>query len=361
MITFLIILIFAVFLFTKCVRIVPQAQAWVVEFLGSYQKTLPNGLHLTIPVVQRVAKKVSLKEQVEDFPPQPVITKDNVTMQIDTVVYFCIFDPKLFVYGVENPIMALENLTATTLRNIVGELELDETLTSRDTINTKMQATLDPATDKWGIRVNRVELKNILPPQDIQTAMEKQMKAEREKRQTLLEAEAHREASIKRAEGDKEAMVLRAQAESESAITRARGEAESIRLVYEAKAAGMKLLSETEMSESAVTLKKLEALQALGDGRATKIVVPTELAGVVSDLSVKGEALNITKDIDQSPKDTASPKKSDACCDVPGRSDVTRQQVGELRGTVRAARVSQRRGPISERPPANVEQPINED
>lgn len=322
-----IIIIICIFLFVKCVRIVPQAQAWVVEFLGSYQKTLPNGLHFTIPIVQRVVKKVSLKEQVEDFPPQPVITKDNVTMQIDTVVYFCIFDPKLFVYGVENPLMALENLTATTLRNIVGELELDETLTSRDTINTKMQATLDPATDKWGIRVNRVELKNILPPQDIQNAMEKQMKAEREKRQTLLEAEAHREASIKRAEGDKTAMVLRAQAESESAVTKAKGEAESIRLVYEAKAAGMRLLSEIKMSDSALIMKKLEALQAVGDGRATKIIVPTELAGVVSNLSVAGETLNITKDIDTSPKTMDTGTIEDPCCNDPERSDVTKEQV----------------------------------
>lgn len=323
-----VVIIVGIILFVKCVRVVPQASAWVVEFLGSYQKTLGNGLHFTIPIIQRVVKKVSLKEQVEDFPPQPVITKDNVTMQIDTVVYFCIFDPKLFVYGVENPVMALENLTATTLRNIVGELELDETLTSRDTINTKMQATLDPATDKWGIRVNRVELKNIIPPQDIQNAMEKQMKAEREKRQTLLEAEAHREASIKRAQGDKEAAILNAQAESESAITKARGEAESIRLVYEAKAKGMQLLSSINMSESALMLKKLEALQSIGDGRATKIVVPTELAAVVSNLSVMGEALNITKDIDTSPKESEPEQVSDPCCDDEERSNVTKEQAG---------------------------------
>lgn len=321
-----IIIVAAVILFIKCVRIVPQASAWVVEFLGSYHSTLDNGLHFTIPILQRVVKKVSLKEQVEDFPPQPVITKDNVTMKIDTVVYFTIFDPKLFTYGVENPIMALENLTATTLRNIVGDMELDQTLTSRDIINTKMQSILDPATDKWGIRVNRVELKNIIPPQDIQNAMEKQMKAEREKRQTLLEAEAHREASIKRAQGDKEAAILNAQADSESAITRARGEAESIRLVYEAKAAGMRLLSETKMSESALILKKLEALQTLGDGRATKIVVPTDLSNVVSDLSVKGETLNITKDIDTSPKETESGQHDDPCCDDEERSDVTKEQ-----------------------------------
>lgn len=321
-----IIIVAAVILFIKCVRIVPQASAWVVEFLGSYHSTLDNGLHFTIPILQRVVKKVSLKEQVEDFPPQPVITKDNVTMKIDTVVYFTIFDPKLFTYGVENPIMALENLTATTLRNIVGDMELDQTLTSRDIINTKMQSILDPATDKWGIRVNRVELKNIIPPQDIQNAMEKQMKAEREKRQTLLEAEAHREASIKRAQGDKEAAILNAQADSESAITRARGEAESIRLVYEAKAAGMRLLSETKMSESALMLKKLEALQTLGDGRATKIVVPTDLSSVVSDLSVKGEALNITKDIDTSPKETEPVQHDDPCCDDEERSDVTKEQ-----------------------------------
>lgn len=317
------------FLFVKCVRVVPEASAWIVEFLGSYHRTLENGLHFTIPCIQRVVRKVSLKEQVEDFPPQPVITKDNVTMQIDTVVYFSIFDPKSFTYGVENPLMALENLTATTLRNIVGDMELDQTLTSRDTINNKMQAILDPATDKWGIRVNRVELKNIIPPSDVQNAMEKQMKAEREKRQTLLEAEAHREASIKRAEGDKEAMVLRAQAESEAAITRAQGEAESIRLVYEAKAAGMERLSEVQMSSGAVTLKQLEALEALGDGRATKIVVPTELASIVGSLSVAGETLNLCKDIDTSPKERPAGNQADVCCNSQERSAVTRQQAAQ--------------------------------
>lgn len=324
-----ILAIFVVFLLiglVRCVRIVPQTYNWVIEFMGTYQVTWDSGLHLKWPLVQRIARKVSMKEQVEDFPPQPVITKDNVTMQIDTVVYFNIFDPKLFAYGVENPLMALENLTATTLRNIVGDLELDETLTSRDSINMKMQAALDPATDKWGIRVNRVELKNIIPPRDIQDAMEKQMKAERQRRQTLLEAEAHREASIKRAEGDKAAMVLTAQAESEAAITRARGEAESIRLVYDAQAAGMQQLSNVNVSEGAMLMKRLEALQKLGDGQATKLVVPTELASSAAQLSYIGSVLNLP-DGEKRPVPPMPAPQGDPCCDRPGASPVTREQV----------------------------------
>lgn len=323
-----ILAIFVVFLLiglVRCVRIVPQTYNWVIEFMGTYQVTWDSGLHLKWPLVQRIARKVSMKEQVEDFPPQPVITKDNVTMQIDTVVYFNIFDPKLFAYGVENPLMALENLTATTLRNIVGDLELDETLTSRDSINMKMQAALDPATDKWGIRVNRVELKNIIPPRDIQDAMEKQMKAERQRRQTLLEAEAHREASIKRAEGDKAAMVLTAQAESEAAITRARGEAESIRLVYDAQAAGMQQLSNVNVSEGAMLMKRLEALQKLGDGQATKLVVPTELASSAAQLSYIGSVLNLP-DGEKRPVQPMPAPQGDPCCDRPGASPVTREQ-----------------------------------
>ena len=323
-----ILAIFVVFLLiglVRCVRIVPQTYNWVIEFMGTYQVTWDSGLHLKWPLVQRIARKVSMKEQVEDFPPQPVITKDNVTMQIDTVVYFNIFDPKLFAYGVENPLMALENLTATTLRNIVGDLELDETLTSRDSINMKMQAALDPATDKWGIRVNRVELKNIIPPRDIQDAMEKQMKAERQRRQTLLEAEAHREASIKRAEGDKAAMVLTAQAESEAAITRARGEAESIRLVYDAQAAGMQQRSNVNVSEGAMLMKRLEALQKLGDGQATKLVVPTELASSAAQLSYIGSVLNLP-DGEKRPVQPMPAPQGDPCCDRPGASPVTREQ-----------------------------------
>lgn len=342
-----ILAIFVVFLLiglVRCVRIVPQTYNWVIEFMGTYQVTWDSGLHLKWPLVQRIARKVSMKEQVEDFPPQPVITKDNVTMQIDTVVYFNIFDPKLFAYGVENPLMALENLTATTLRNIVGDLELDETLTSRDSINMKMQAALDPATDKWGIRVNRVELKNIIPPRDIQDAMEKQMKAERQRRQTLLEAEAHREASIKRAEGDKAAMVLTAQAESEAAITRARGEAESIRLVYDAQAAGMQQLSNVNVSEGAMLMKRLEALQKLGDGQATKLVVPTELASSAAQLSYIGSVLNLP-DGEKRPVPPMPAPQGDPCCDRPGASPVTREQAS------RASQMAQQAAPAPQSRP----------
>lgn len=343
-----ILAIFVVFLLiglVRCVRIVPQTYNWVIEFMGTYQVTWDSGLHLKWPLVQRIARKVSMKEQVEDFPPQPVITKDNVTMQIDTVVYFNIFDPKLFAYGVENPLMALENLTATTLRNIVGDLELDETLTSRDSINMKMQAALDPATDKWGIRVNRVELKNIIPPRDIQDAMEKQMKAERQRRQTLLEAEAHREASIKRAEGDKAAMVLTAQAESEAAITRARGEAESIRLVYDAQAAGMQQLSNVNVSEGAMLMKRLEALQKLGDGQATKLVVPTELASSAAQLSYIGSVLNLP-DGEKRPVPPMPAQQGDPCCDRPGASPVTREQAS------RPSQMAQQAAPAPQSRPA---------
>ena len=342
-----ILAIFVVFLLiglVRCVRIVPQTYNWVIEFMGTYQVTWDSGLHLKWPLVQRIARKVSMKEQVEDFPPQPVITKDNVTMQIDTVVYFNIFDPKLFAYGVENPLMALENLTATTLRNIVGDLELDETLTSRDSINMKMQAALDPATDKWGIRVNRVELKNIIPPRDIQDAMEKQMKAERQRRQTLLEAEAHREASIKRAEGDKAAMVLTAQAESEAAITRARGEAESIRLVYDAQAAGMQQLSNVNVSEGAMLMKRLEALQKLGDGQATKLVVPTELASSAAQLSYIGSVLNLP-DGEKRPVPPMPAPQGDPCCDRSGASPVTREQAS------RASQMAQQAAPAPQSRP----------
>lgn len=298
------------------VRIVPQGYVFVVENLGKYHCTLQAGFHVIIPFIQRVAKKVSLKEQVADFPPQGVITKDNVIMQIDTVVYFKVQDPKLYVYGAERPILALENLTATTLRNLVGELELDQTLTSRDNINTKMRAILDEATDPWGIKVGRVELKNIIPPEEIQRSMEKQMKAERDRRETLLEAEGHKQASITRAEGDKQALVLKAEAERDAAIARATGQAESIRLVYEAEARGIEMLKAANMDERVLLIKKLEALEKLGDGRATKIVVPTELAGAASDLTFKTEMLGFGE---STPIDKSAPKKqpaktSDPCC-----------------------------------------------
>lgn len=300
----------------KCIRIVPEAQCYVIEFLGSYKTTWNNGLHFKIPFLERIAKKVSLKEQVADFPPQPVITKDNVTMQIDTVVYYKISDPKLFTYGVENPILALANLTATTLRNIIGDMELDQTLTSRDTINGQLCLILDEATDPWGIKVNRVELKNIIPPAEIQNAMEKQMKAEREKRQTLLEAEAHKESVRLRAEGDKEAKVLEAEADKEAAIARATGEAEAIRLVYEAEAKGIEMLNSAKMSNEVLTLKKLDALKAVGDGRATKIIVPTELASSAANLEFVGEMMGLqgADQIDKRPKQKPVVVKEDPCC-----------------------------------------------
>ncbi|MDD7223902.1 MAG: paraslipin, partial [Lachnospiraceae bacterium] len=260
MLVFLLILFIIIVIFViRTINIVGQGHAYVIEWLGSYQTTWEHGLHIKIPIIQKIAKKVSLKEQVADFPPQPVITKDNVTIQIDTVVYYSIVDPRLFAYGAERPLVALENLTATTLRNIIGELELDETLTSRDTINGKMTNILDEATDPWGIRVHRVELKNIIPPKDIQESMEKQMRAEREKRQTLLEAEAHRQSIITRAEGDKQALVLKAEAERDAAIAKATGQAESIRLVYEAEAKGLEMLAKAKMNDNVIALKKLEA------------------------------------------------------------------------------------------------------
>lgn len=311
------------------VKVVSQSNVYVIERLGKYHESWNAGLHIKVPLIDTVSKRVSIKEQVGDFPPQPVITKDNVTIQIDTVVYYTVFNPMLYVYGVNNPIQALGMLTATTLRNIIGELDLDGTLTSRDVINNKMCQILDEATDAWGIKVNRVELKNIMPPRDIQEAMEKQMRAEREKRQTLLEAEAHKESSVLRAEGDKASAILRAEAERDAAIARATGEAESIRLKYNAEAEGLEKLASVELNEGLLTLRKLEALKALGDGRATKLVVPTELASVATTLSTAGEMLNITKDIDKSPKEVVKPQKEDDCCDKPGTSKVTKELAKE--------------------------------
>ena len=323
--TFILILVIAVLIILfKCLTIVPQAKAYVVEFLGSYKTTWGNGLHLKLPIVERVAKKVSLKEQVADFPPQPVITKDNVTMKIDTVVYYKVFDAKLYTYGVENPIIALENLASTTLRNIIGELELDETLTSRDVINSKMQGILDEATDAWGLKVGRVEVKNLMLSDEIQASMEKQMKAEREKRQTLLEADAHKQSAITRAQGDKEAKILAAQAEKEAEIERAQGRARSIQLVYEAEARGIRLLKEAGADESVLTLKKLDALKALGDGQATKIIVPSDLASAASNLTFTGEMLDLAKPAAVRPKQ-AEPAADDVCCDKPQVSTVTEE------------------------------------
>ncbi len=286
-----IILILALLLVASCVRIVPQAYAIVLERLGAYQATWGTGIHFKVPFIDRVARKINLKEQVVDFPPQPVITRDNVTMQIDTVVFFQITDPKLYAYGVENPIMAIENLTATTLRNVIGDLELDETLTSRETINTQMRASLDIATDPWGIKVNRVELKNIMPPAAIQDAMEKQMKAERERREAILIAEGQKKSTILVAEGKKEAAILDAQAEKEAAILRAEaqkekmireaeGQAKAIETVQKANAEGIRLVKEAGADEAVLTIKSLEALKNLADGQATKIVVPSNLQGL---------------------------------------------------------------------------------
>lgn len=283
-----------VILFILCnMKIVPQAHEYIIEFLGKYKTTWGAGFHVLIPFVERVSKKITLKEQVLDSPPQPVITKDNVTMQIDTVVYFKIFDSKLYTYGAVNPISALENLTATTLRNIVGELELDGTLTSRDTINGKMTEILDEATDQWGIKVGRVELKNIIPPKEIQMAMEKQMKAERDKRETLLQAEAHKEAAITRAEGDRQAMVLAAQGERDARIARAEGEAKAIFLARKAEADGIRALKEAGADASVLELRRYDALVKLADGKAAKIIVPTDAVEAVKKNVMFSESTGI--------------------------------------------------------------------
>ncbi len=282
-----LLVILAILIVTN-IRIVSQSQAVVIERLGGYHSTWNVGLHVKMPFIDKMASKMSLKEKVFDFPPQPVITKDNVTMMIDTVVYFQITDPKLYTYGVEKPINALENLSATTLRNIIGELELDESLTSRDVINTKMRSILDEATDPWGIKVNRVEVKNIEPPQAIREAMEKQMKAERERREQILIAEGHKQSAILEAEGKKQALILEAEAEKEAAIQKAKGEAEAIREVQEAKAAGLKMLKEAQIDESVVKLRSLEAFEKAAEGQATKIIIPSDIqnmAGIVTAIS----------------------------------------------------------------------------
>ena len=287
----LIVIILVLWILASCIRIVPQAYAIVLERLGAYQATWGTGVHFKLPFVERVARKVNLKEQVVDFPPQPVITKDNVTMQIDTVVFFQITDPKLYAYGVENPIMAIENLSATTLRNIIGDMELDETLTSRETINTKMRASLDEATDPWGIKVNRVELKNIIPPAAIQDAMEKQMKAERERREailiaegqkksTILVAEGKKQSAILDAEAEKQAAILRAEAQKERMIKEAEGQAEAVLKVQNANAEGIRMIREAGADEAVLTLKSLEAFAKAADGKATKIIIPSDIQGI---------------------------------------------------------------------------------
>ncbi len=287
----IVLLVVVVIVMISCVNVVPQAHAYVVERLGGYQATWDVGIHFKVPFIDRIAKRILLKEQVVDFPPQPVITKDNVTMRIDTVIFYQITDPKLFAYGVDNPIVAIENLTATTLRNIIGDLELDETLTSRETINTKMRASLDSATDPWGIKVNRVELKNIIPPAEIQDAMERQMKAEREKRESILRsqgekesailvAQGKKEAAILDAEAEKQAAILRAEAKRESMIREAEGQAEAIKTVQQASADGIRMLNDARASKEVLQLKSLEAFSKAADGKATKIIIPSEIQGM---------------------------------------------------------------------------------
>ena len=287
----IVIIVIVAWVLASCIRIVPQAYAVILERLGAYQATLSTGIHFKVPFIERVARKVNLKEQVVDFPPQPVITKDNVTMQIDTVVFFQITDPKLYTYGVENPIMAIENLSATTLRNIIGDMELDETLTSRETINTKMRASLDEATDPWGIKVNRVELKNIIPPAAIQDAMEKQMKAERERREailiaegqkksTILVAEGKKQSAILDAEAEKQAAILRAEAQKERMIKEAEGQAEAVLKVQNANAEGIRMIREAGADQAVLTLKSLEAFAKAADGKSTKIIIPSDIQGI---------------------------------------------------------------------------------
>ena len=317
----IVLLLIVVVVLLSCIKIVPQAHAFVIERLGAYQQTWSVGLHLKMPIFDRVAKKVVLKEQVVDFAPQPVITKDNVTMRIDTVVFYQITDPKLFTYGVDNPIMAIENLTATTLRNVIGEMELDQTLTSREIINTKMRASLDEATDPWGIKVNRVELKNIIPPAEIQEAMEKQMKAERERREAvtraegdkkaaILEAEGMKESAILRAEAEKQAMVLHAEAHKEKMIREAEGEAQAILSVQNAKAQGIKVLREAGADEAVLKLKSLEAFEKVADGQATTILLPADLQGIASVGATLAESIKCVKEAP-----VAEPKAEVACGD----------------------------------------------
>ena len=320
LIILVIIIVIALLLLTSCIKIVPQAKALVIERLGAYQATWSVGLHFKLPIIERVARRVDLKEQVVDFAPQPVITKDNVTMRIDTVVFYQITDPKMFCYGVANPIMAIENLTATTLRNIIGDLELDQTLTSRETINTKMRASLDVATDPWGIKVNRVELKNIIPPAAIQDAMEKQMKAERERREAILIAEGEKKSAILRAEGQKESMVLQAEGDKEAAILRAEakkeatireaeGQAEAIRAIQKANAQGIESIKAAKADDAVIQLKSLEAFAKAADGKATKIIIPSEIqgmAGLVKSITevAKDDEKNIADLIEEQVQDT---------------------------------------------------------
>lgn len=292
----IILAVIIIWLIVTNIRIVPQAHAYVLERLGAFHSTWQVGLHFKIPLIDKISRKVSLKEHVIDFPPQPVITKDNVTIEIDTVVYFQITDPKLYAYGVENPMSAIENLTATTLRNIIGELELDGTLTSREHINSKIRLVLDEATDAWGIKINRVEVKNINPPRDIQIAMEKQMRAEREKRESILRAEGEKQSVVLQAEGQKEAVILEAEAAKQSAIKAAEGKAEAIRMVQKATADGLRMLSESEPTQEVLTIKSLEAFEAASNGKATKIIIPSQIQGIAGLASSLTEIVNDGKE-----------------------------------------------------------------
>ncbi len=291
MLAFLILVILIVILVASNIKIVPQAHAYVVERLGAFHQVWEVGIHVAIPVIDKVSKKIVMKELVADFPPQPVITKDNVTMQIDTVIYMQVTDPKLYTYGVDNPMRAIENLTATTLRNIIGDLELDQTLTSRDLINSQMRVILDEATDPWGIKINRVELKNIMPPKEIQDSMEKQMKAERERREKILQAEGEKRSAILVAEGEKESAILAAEANKEAKIKIAEGEAEAIRIVQQAKAEGIKMLNESNPSAPVLSLKSFETFEKVADGKATKIIIPSELQNTAGTIAAIAETI----------------------------------------------------------------------
>jgi regulator of protease activity HflC (stomatin/prohibitin superfamily) len=311
----LVIIILLAFIVIPNIRVVPQANEYVIEFLGKYKTTWGAGLHVKIPFLERIARRITLKEQVLDSPPQPVITKDNVTMQIDTVVYFRIFDAKLYTYGAVNPISALENLTSTTLRNIVGDMELDGTLTSRDTINGSMASILDEATDQWGIKVSRVELKNILPPKEIQNAMEKQMKAERDRRETLLQAEGHKAAAITRAEGDKQAMLLEAEGERDAKIARAEGEAKAVLLARQAEADGIRMLKEAGADPAVLELKRYEALIKLADGKAAKIIVPTDAVNAVKRDVLFSESAGVGSATAPAADTEPASTEPDPCCE----------------------------------------------
>ena len=308
----IILIVVILVILARCIRVVQQSKAYVIERLGAFHAVWSVGLHFKLPFIDRIQRVVSLKEQVADFPPQPVITKDNVTMQIDTVLYFQITDPKLYAYGVENPMNAIENLTATTLRNIIGELELDQSLTSRDVINARMRSILDEATDPWGIKVNRVELKNILPPKDIQNAMEKQMRAERERRESILQAEGQKQSQILVAEGEKESRILRADAEKQARIMEAEAEATAILRVNEAKASSLKMLNEACPTDAVIRIKALEAFQAAADGKATKIIIPSEIQGLAGLAEGIVETVKRTEPENKTPTPPVSPKNSDA-------------------------------------------------